>query len=144
MYQHAAARVSPGSGLRRADRVSSAPDPALMTTNLARCVVVERRPCPCPLHMIGTTTHQREDHHAVGQVSTRHSSDTASRRRAHSGNRPVLLSAPVYHPPGAAEWNLQPRQPSRRQPQQALAGAVAAFATALVKTPDHLPENLLA
>jgi nitric oxide dioxygenase len=28
--------------------------------------------------------------------------------------------------------------------QQALAGAVAAFATALVKTPDHLPENLLA
>src|SRR5262249_5479085 len=28
--------------------------------------------------------------------------------------------------------------------QQALAGAVAAFATALVKTPDRLPENLLA
>src|SRR5215468_3897297 len=28
--------------------------------------------------------------------------------------------------------------------QLALAGAVAAFATALVKTPDHLPENLLA
>ena len=27
--------------------------------------------------------------------------------------------------------------------QQALAGSVAAFATALVKTPDHLPENLL-
>ena len=28
--------------------------------------------------------------------------------------------------------------------QQALAGAVAAFATALVNTPDRLPENLLA
>ena len=27
--------------------------------------------------------------------------------------------------------------------QQALAGSVAAFATALVHTPDHLPENLL-
>ena len=27
--------------------------------------------------------------------------------------------------------------------QQALAGSVAAFASALVSTPDHLPENLL-
>src|SRR5215475_16139173 len=30
-----------------------------------------------------------------------------------------------------------------RSQQQALAGAVAAFATALVNTPDHLPENML-
>jgi nitric oxide dioxygenase len=32
---------------------------------------------------------------------------------------------------------------ARGEQQQALAGSVAAFASALVTTPEHLPENLL-
>src|SRR5215467_6046646 len=64
MYQHAAARVSPGSGLRRADRVSSAPDPALMTTNLARCVVATA--------LVNTPDHLPEN--LLARISQKHAS----------------------------------------------------------------------
>src|SRR5215472_8786281 len=61
-----------------------------------------------------------------------------------SRSRPVLLSALVYHHPKLMDRTFNRGNQANGNQQQALAGAVAAFATALVNTPDHLPENLLA
>src|SRR5215469_12976554 len=83
---------------------------------LARCAAHQRAPSRSVPRMIALITHQQEDRDAVRQISTRHPSDPAGRRRAHQRYRPVLLSAPVYHPSGAVGWNLQPWQPSRRYP----------------------------
>ena len=52
----------------------------------------------------------------------------------------AVLPAHVRRPPGAARRPLQPRQPGRAATQQqALAGSIAAFATALVAHPGAAP-----